>query len=432
MQGEHGFCQDCLGDLPEKFGGALCPQCRSPRLIRHEELASLSIAHIDCDAFYAAVEKRDNPALLTKPVIIGGGKRGVVSTCCYVARTFGVHSAQPMFEALKRCPDAIVIKPNGEKYSAVGKEVRAAMQNLTPLVQPLSIDEAFLDLTGTERLHGMVPAKALATLQRDIEQGIGISVSVGLSHNKFLAKMASDERKPRGFYIVGRAETLAYLAPKPVSAIFGIGKVSAGKFAKSGLTHIHQLQAMAEADLARLYGETGLRLSRLARGIDARPVNTSGPTKSISSETTFMEDHRDFDTLDPILWRQAERVSARAKSQGYAGLTVTLKLKTSRFKSRTRSHTLADPTQLADVIYRTARPMLEKEIDGTAFRLLGIGISNLRDAAAADPGDLIDIEGRTRAKAEAAMDKIREKFGRDLIQKGRAGRLKEPAKSEKK
>ncbi len=428
MQGEHGFCQDCLTDLPENFGGEKCSKCQSPRLIRHAELPQLSIAHIDCDAFYAAVEKRDNPELLTKPVIVGGGKRGVVSTCCYVARTYGVHSAQPMFEALKRCPDAVVIKPDGEKYSAVGKEVKAAMQNLTPLVQPISIDEAFLDLTGTERLHGMVPAKALVTLQRDIERSIGISVSVGLSHNKFLAKMASDERKPRGFFIIGRAETLDYLAPKPVSAIFGIGKVSAGKFAKSGLTHIRQIQAMEETDLARLYGETGLRLSRLARGIDARPVRLSGPVKSISSETTFMVDHKDFAALDPILWRQAERVSARAKKQGYAGLTVTLKLKTNRFKSRTRSHTLADPTQLADVIYRTARPMLEKEIDGSAYRLLGVGISNLRDAAEADPGDLIDVDGKTRAKAEAAMDKIREKFGQGLVQKGRAGRLKDKTK----
>ena len=195
------FCRDCLADASPNSGR--CGACRSPRLLRHPELDRLSIAHVDCDAFYATIEKRDDPALAAEPVIVGGGKRGVVAAACYVARTFGVRSAMPMFEALRLCPHATVIRPNMEKYVGVGREVRRMMLDLTPQVEPLSIDEAFLDLTGTERLHGMNPAKALARFARDVESKVGITVSIGLSGNKFLAKIASDLDKPRGFAVLG-------------------------------------------------------------------------------------------------------------------------------------------------------------------------------------------------------------------------------------
>lgn len=423
ISGSNGFCRSCLADLPPQPASApplmRCPNCHSPRLVQASQIKGLSIAHIDCDAFYAAIEKRDNPDLADKPVIIGGGKRGVVSTACYIARLDGVHSAMPMFQANKRCPNAIVIKPNMEKYSAVGKQVRQMMEDVTPAVQPISIDEAFLDLTGTERLHHMVPAKTLCLLANRIKEEIGITVSIGLSHNKFLAKMASDEDKPAGFFAITEQETRTYLAAKPVTAIWGVGKAMGAKLNRQGITHVSQLQRMEQADLAKRYGELGLRLYNLSRGIDHRPVRKVAEVKSISGETTFMEDIADKSRLERLLWRQSERVAARAKKTGWAGYTVTLKLKDNQFKSITRSRSLHDPTQLADVIYRTALPLLTAECNGRKYRLLGVGISNLIDADGNDPQDLLDPKATTRAKAERAMDIVREKFGKDAIEKGR-------------
>lgn len=417
MDGENGFCRDCLTDL--EGPATRCRACGSPRLLTHPDLAKLSIAHLDCDAFYAAIEKRDNPDLLDKPLIIGGGKRGVVSTACYIARTYGVHSAQPMFKALKACPNAVVLPPDMEKYAAVGKQVREKMRDLTPLVEPISIDEAFMDLTGTARLHRMVPAKALARMVKELEAELGITVSVGMAPVKFLAKMASDEQKPRGFFVIGPDEVKDYLAAKPVSALWGVGKAMAAKLERNGLTRVSQLQTMDEAELGLAYGDLGLRLYRLARGIDTRRVTPHHETKSVSSETTFFDDISDLEELDGVLWRQCERVARRAKASGHAGFTVTLKLKTASFKTRTRARTLHDPTQMAEVIYKAARPLLDKEADGTRFRLLGVGISNLTDPEMADPGDLVDVEGARKMKTERALDSVREKFGKDVIGKGR-------------
>ena len=266
------------------------PACGGPRLVRHPELDALSVAHVDCDAFYATVEKRDNPAIADKPVIVGGGSRGVVAAACYVARTFGVHSAMPMFKALKACPHAIVIPPDMQKYARVGREVRDAMLALTPAVEPLSIDEAFLDLSGTERVHGAAPAVTLARFQRRVETEIGVTVSVGLSHNKFLAKIASDLDKPRGFAVIGRAETLAFLAERPVSIIWGVGKAMQERLARDGITTIAHLREMRRRTLVRRYGSMGLRLARLARGEDFRAVSPDRRAKSISAETTFDRD----------------------------------------------------------------------------------------------------------------------------------------------
>ena len=241
-----GFCRDCLADVRD--GGTRCAACGSPRLVRHPELTRLAIAHVDCDAFYAAIEKRDDPALRDKPVIVGGGHRGVVATACYVARTYGVRSAMPMFEARRLCPHAEVVRPDMAKYARAGREVRAMMLDLTPLVEPLSIDEAFLDLSGTERLHGMAPAKALARFARTVEQEIGITVSIGLSQNKFLAKIASDLDKPRGFSVLGAGEAAAFLAPKPVTFIWGVGKAMGASLAREGFRTIADLQRADETD----------------------------------------------------------------------------------------------------------------------------------------------------------------------------------------
>ena len=411
-----GFCRDCLAyqQKPDRR----CHRCGSPRVLRHAELYRLTIAHIDCDAFYATVEKRDNPELTDQPVIIGGGKRGVVSTACYLARIHGVRSAMPMFKALKACPQAIVIKPNMEKYSQVGRQVRAMMQDLTPLVQPLSIDEAFLELSGTEALHQNPPARTLAAFVQRVEDEVGITVSVGLSYCKFLAKVASDLEKPRGFSVIGEAEAIDFLKDRPVTTIWGVGKAFAATLERDGITTIGQLQKMEEGDLMRRYGAIGQRLFHLSRGMDTRQVHTPDSAKSVSSETTFNSDHADRDTLVPVLRSLSEKVSRRLKKSGVAGHTVVLKLKSKDFKIRTRNRRLDDPTCLADRIFHTGLALLEKELDGTRYRLLGIGVSDLANADLADPPDLVDQKATQRAVAERAIDKVRDRFGRDAVETG--------------
>lgn len=417
----NGFCQDCGRRLaPAEAGTARrCANCRSPRLIRHAELFDLAIGHIDCDAFYAAIEKRDDPDLRDKPVIIGGGKRGVVSTACYIARISGVRSAMPMFQARKLCPGAVVIKPNMAKYAAAGKQVRQLMLELTPLVEPLSIDEAFLDLSGTEKLHRSSPAESLARLALKIEAEIGITVSIGLSHNKFLAKIASDFNKPRGFSVIGRAETISFLADKPVRFVWGIGQAMSDRLAKDGLTTLGQVQQSDERELTARYGRMGSHLWRLARGLDSRTVEPDGEAKSVSAETTFDVDIADFDALCHELWPLCEKVSDRLKRAQLAGGNVHLKLKTAGFRIVSRQMSLPSPTQLAETLYRCGRALLEKEAKGTPYRLIGIGVGDIRDAADADPMDLADPDGLRRRKVEAAIDAVRAKLGKDSIVKGR-------------
>jgi len=383
--------------------------------VRHHALPALTIAHIDCDAFYATVEKRDSPEIADQPVIIGGGKRGVVSAACYIARTFGVRSAMPMFKALALCPSATVIRPDMAKYVRVGREVRHAMHALTPLVEPLSIDEAFLDLSGTQRVHGMIPAKVLARFAREVERNIGITVSVGLSCNKFLAKIASDLDKPRGFAALDQAEAKTMLADKPVGFIFGVGPATQERLASRGFRTIADLQRADEIELMRQFPTEGRRLWRLARGLDDRRVVADRGAKTISSETTFEKDIRDFATLERLLWRLSEKVSSRLKNGNLAGLTITLKLKTADFRQRTRSQSIHAPTQLAAKIFAVSREMLAKEIDGTAFRLIGTGVSALKPGSEAGDTDMID---RRSAHAERAIDDLRKKFGNAAVIRG--------------
>jgi DNA polymerase-4 len=412
-----GFCRDCLADTGD---GPRCPHCYSPRVVRHAELDTLTICHVDCDAFYATIEKRDDPTLADKPVLIGGGKRGVVSTACYIARTFGARSAMPMFEARRLCPHAVIIRPSMDKYAGVSRQVRALMLELTPQVEPISIDEAFMDLAGTQRLHGMSAAKALARFQARVERELGITVSIGLAANKFLAKIASDLDKPRGFAVIGKAEAAAFLADKPVSLIYGVGKVAAQRFAKEGFRTIADLQRSDERELMRRFGAEGQRLSRLARGIDARIVDPVRERKSVSAENTFERDIASFRPLERRLWSAAEEVSDRLKEKQIAGSTVTLKLKTADFRTLTRARSLESPTQLAGKIFAASRELLAREINGTRYRLLGVGVSALTDAEDADPADLIDMGAERRAKAERAMDRVRGKFGHEAVVKGLA------------
>jgi DNA polymerase-4 len=364
------------------------------------------------------VEKRDNPELKDKPLIIGGGKRGVVSTACYIARIKGVRSAMPMFKALEACPEAIVLPPDMEKYARVGRDVRAMMQALTPLVEPLSIDEAFLDLSGTERLHGRPPAMVLADFAGNVEKEIGITVSAGLSYCKFLAKIASDFRKPRGFSVIGEAEAIGFLSQQPVTLIWGVGKAFAATLERDGIRMISQLQKLERADLMRRYGSMGDRLYHRSRGQDERAVHADRDAKSVSAETTFDVDLASPEDLVPVLRALSEKVSARLKKSGIAGRTVVLKLKTQDFKLRTRNRQLGDPTRLADRIFQTGLHLLEKETDGTKYRLLGIGVSDLTGVEKADPPDLVDLPAHKRALAEGAIDSLREKFGKKAVETG--------------
>lgn len=418
------LCRDCLrsfDDPPPPAGSRLrCPACHSPRLLSHPELFTLSIAHMDCDAFYASVEKHDDPALADRPVIVGGGTRGVVSTCCYIARISGVRSAMPMFQALRLCPDAVVIRPRMARYAEVSRRIRAMMDELTPLVEPLSLDEAFLDLTGTERLHAAPPAVLLARLVRRMEEELGISGSVGLAPNKFLAKVASDLEKPRGFSVIGRADTPAFLSGKPVRLIWGVGLATQTALEASGIRTFDDLLRWERRDLAARFGAMGDRLWHLARGEDRRKVSPNAPLKSISKETTFFEDTADPDLLRGHLWRLCEQVSDRAKAKGLAGRVVTLKVKKADFTLVTRRKALRDATQIADRIWHAGEELFAGLGRPGALRLIGIGISDLCPEAEADlTTDLLDPGAAQRAGAERAADAIRARFGASAIVKGR-------------
>ena len=376
---------------------------------------------MDCDAFYASVEKRDHPDLADKPVIIGGGRRGVVSTACYVARIRGVKSAMPMFQALKLCPDAVIIKPRMAVYAEVSRAIRQMMEDLTPAIEPLSLDEAFLDLRGTEKLHGAPPAEMLARLVYRMRQELGLTGSIGLSHNKFLAKVASDLNKPRGFSVIGKDDTAAFLQDKPVRMIWGVGSATQAALAQAGIRSFTDLLRWQRVDLTQKFGSMGERLWHLARGQDHRQISRNTPVKSISNETTFFEDTADPDLLDGHLWRMCEKVSDRAKAKELAGRVVTLKLKTADHKIITKRQTLEDATQLADRVYRVARALLSQIPAGQAYRLIGAGLSDLCAASQAErSGDLLDPQAHQRGAAERATDKIRKKFGEDAILKGRA------------
>lgn len=416
------LCRDCLAEFPRVPD--VCVRCGSGRLISHPELARLSIAHIDCDAFYAAIEKRDNPDLRDKPVIVGGGKRGVVTTACYIARQFGPRSAMPMFKALKMCPHAIVIPPDMAKYKRVSQQIRKIFDTATPLVEPLSLDEAFLDLTGTTKLFDRTPAATLAHVAREIERYVQITVSIGLSYNKFLAKLASDLDKPRGFAVIGEGDAVQLLHDLPLARLPGVGPSLADRMKVDGFFTVGDVQRRSVEEMTLRYGNTGEHLANLARGRDRRRVNIDRESKSISAETTFLDDVGDGAELRRRLWPLCERVADRLKASGLSGRVVTLKLKTARFKLRTRRQTIAKPTQLAEMIFRTADPLLREEATGTKFRLIGVGVEGFDGAADNAAPDLFAARSADNtehfAEVERAMDVVRAKFGRTAIRKGRA------------
>ena len=384
------LCRDCLGWFPD--GPLDCPNCGSIRIVNHAELQELAIAHIDCDAFYAAVEKRDNPELRDKPLIVGGpGGRGVVTTACYIARQYGPRSAMPMFKAREMCPHAVIIRPNMSKYRKVSMQIRAIFLDVTPVIQPISLDEAYLDLSEDVRGEGdEAPATALALAALRIEAEVGITVSIGLAYNKFLAKLASDLDKPRGYSVIGREEAVGFLSDLPVKKINGVGAVTAKKMAEQGIETIGQLQAMSKDELVGRYGKFGRRMAGFVRGEDRRRVSSGGAAKSVSAETTFTTDLRDAAELKERVRPMCEKVADRLKAKGIAGGTVILKLKTADFQILTRNRQLSHPTQKGDLILEQAVVLIEAEADGRFFRLIGVGVTDLVSGTEADPPDLFE------------------------------------------
>ena len=412
------LCRKCFNTFTEE---GRCPSCNSPLVVSHDELFSLNIAHMDCDAFYASVEKRDNPELADKPVIIGGGRRGVVSTACYIARICGVKSAMPMFKALEKCPDAVVIRPRMKLYAEISQQIRVLMTDITPMVEPLSLDEAFMDLSGTHKLHGVPPAVMLAKLMDRISGKLGLTGSIGLSHNKFLAKIASDLNKPNGYSIIGEAETGSFLKDKSVRLIWGVGSSAQKSLEKAGIRTFSDLLRWDRKDLAKKFGSMGDRLWFLAKGQDARIVSNNDRVKSISNETTLFENTSDLRVLEGHLWRLCEKVSSRAKSKGLAGSVVILKLKSSNHKLITRRLTLRDPTHLADILFRSTYPLMKASISNGPFRLVGVGLSGLCFASQAErEPELLDNGALKRIKVERVTDEIREKYGDEAVIKGRS------------
>ncbi len=423
MTSRVALCRDCFREFPTTIDrvSRRCPHCGSPRLLSGLGWSDLTLAHVDCDAFYASVEKRDDPTLADRPLIVGGaGKRGVVSTACYIARTFGVRSAMPMASALKLCPHAVVLPPDMAKYAAVAREIRNLMFELTPLVEAISIDEAFLDLTGCERVHGAAAAPTLAKFARRVEVDIGVTISVGLSYCKYLAKLASDLDKPRGFATIGREEARARLAPLTVERLWGVGKVAGQRLRRLGFSVIGDLQALDEAEAAARLGEDGRRLWRLSNGIDNRRVTTESVAKSISAEVTFESDVGDAAELTRALLGLCERVANRLKRAGLAAGGVTLKLRTPDFKLRTRARTGLPATQLAPRLFGTARALLEAQPAGEFYRLIGVAAADLKPGADADETDLIEGDRHREKARESAIDALRDKFGAGAVVRGLA------------
>ncbi|MEG1453309.1 DNA polymerase IV [Brevundimonas sp.] len=414
------LCRDCLWSGADAI--KRCPSCGSPRVVSHAELDQLTMAHLDCDAFYASVEKRDRPELRDKPVIIGGGHRGVVSTACYIARLYGVGSAMPMFKALKACPEAVVIAPNFSKYKHESARIFGAVGALTPLVQTLSLDEAWIDLSGTERLNGGSAAFQLMRLQKWIEEEVGLTVSIGLAPNRFLAKIASELDKPRGFSVIGKAEAKALLAPKSVNILPGVGPVFGKTLRSDGFATVGDLANADVKDLIRRYGESGLRLYELSHARDSRPVNPEHDRRGMSAETTFNEDLISREALEAELWPLCEKLASKARHDGVSSRVVVLKLRRTDFKILTRRITLPDPVQTARALFNAGRDLLEPEL-GVPYRLIGIGMADVVDAHDAPSGLFQTTENRN-LKTETAIDALRAKFGSKAVIAGRA--LKKP------
>jgi DNA polymerase IV len=384
------LCRDCgLLDDRLDLAGEPCAACGSPRVVTHAELSALTVAHIDCDAYYASVEKRDRPELIDQPVIVGGRERGVVTTACYVARKFGVRSAMPTSRALQLCPHAVVIKPDMEKYQRESRRIRDLMLGATPTVEAVSIDEAYLDLSQSPMQGAEPAARTLARLSLQIERKVGVTVSIGLAPNKMLAKIASDMNKPRGFAIIGETDMLDVIGAMPVSVLPGVGPVMGRKLEELGLKLVSDLRAASEADLIHRFGLWARRMKAYALGEDNRKVSGErGKSVTIGAETTFVNDLRTLPQMEEQLRPLCGTVARRLTKSGLAASGLTLKLRRADRRTITRACRLYDPTTRAELILAAVMPVLAAEMDGQAYRLIGVTATRLVSDRLADPPDL--------------------------------------------
>jgi DNA polymerase-4 len=385
---------------------------------------SRTILHIDLDAFFVAVERLDNPALIGVPVIVGGRAevRGVVASASYEARQYGVHSAMPTAQALRLCPQAVLVSGHRDRYGELSRRVMAILGDYTPLLEPISIDEAFLDVTGAEAHYGP-PAQLAQTLQDRIERELRLSASLGAASNKLVAKIASDYRKPHGITVVSPGGEAAFLAPLPIRRLWGVGEVTARELARLGVETIGDLAAFSADELGARFGAHGEGLWRAARGVDESPVTPEHAEKSLSREETFAQDIGDATLLRRELLRLSESVASRLRRHGVAARTIAIKLRYGDFTTFTRQSTLAEPTDSGPVIYTQALALFEAAWDRRrAVRLVGVGANNLEQPHR--QLRLFEQEDQRQAQLDAALDRIRERFGDGAIQ--RASLLEEP------
>ncbi|NHO32247.1 DNA polymerase IV [Acetobacter fallax] len=416
------LCRDCPGlFIPlRQTVPTRCPVCGSRRLVAHPDLVHLAIAHVDCDAFFASVEKQRRPELTNLPLLVGGiGDRGVVSTACYIARLNGARSAMSMRRARELCPDAVILPPDMNAYRAVSARIRELMCELTPLVEVRSIDEATLDLSGTEQIHGAPPCVTVARLALIVERKLGVTISIGLAANPLMSKLAASIDKPRGFGVIG-SEAREWLAEKPVRILPGIGKAQEQALHRQGFVHLAGLAALSNTEALRRLGPRGPSLAARARGEDDRAVTPLRPTKSVSAEKTFSTDISNPMILERELWELCEQLASRLRRKGFAATGISLKLRTAAFRTTSRATTFISPTVLPDRLFSAARDLLGDGIGKESFRLLGLGSNGLAPLAVADPPDLADAGSQTRVAMQHAIDTLRNRFGNDVIKRGRS------------
>ncbi|MHB8958629.1 MAG: DNA polymerase IV [Candidatus Limnocylindrales bacterium] len=394
-------------------------------------MTARTILHVDLDAFFAAVEQRDRPELRGKPVIVGGGgpnDRGVVSTASYEARKFGVHSAMPLRTAGRLCPQGIFVPVDGRKYQAESRRVMAILRRFTPQVQPVSIDEAFLDVTGSRALFG--DGEAIGWLiKHTVHDETGLTISVGVASTKLVAKVASDLRKPDGLVVVPPGEEAAFLAPLPISRLWGVGEKTAAALAEYGVRTIGDLASLPAEALERRLGKHGASLVARAHGVDPDPVAGGEAAKSIGHEHTFDRDTADREVLERTLLGMADGVAGRLRSSGIRAVTITLKLRDSSFHTITRQTSLEVPADLTEPIFEAARTLLRRELHGQTIRLVGVTASNFRDR---EQLAMFDVqEDPRRVAAAAALDKIRGKYGDRAVTRARLVRTALPAPFER-
>lgn len=376
-----------------------------------------NIIHVDMDAFYASIEQRDKPELVGVPVIVGGlSNRGVVATASYEARKYGVHSAMSMVEARRRCPEAVFITPDHRKYSFVSAQIRQILDRYSPLVEPLSLDEAFLDATGMDGLYAD-PADIARRIKDEIKQQLRLTASAGVAPNKFLAKLASDLQKPDGLYVIRPGEEAQVLAGLPVRRLWGVGEVTAASIARLGIRTIGQFAAADPKLLERHIGRGVYDLQRLARGLDDRPVVPDQQIKSVGNEETFDQDLYQWDEIEKQLLLFADKVGWRLRRLTLSGRTITVKVRFASFKTITRSRTLEEATNLDDALYHIARELYKSIPSTEGIRLLGLTVSNLQPAGQAMA--LFDSKQEKQESLHKVVDELKVRFGAAAVMKGR-------------